>query len=72
MDIQKKNSAGRSGGVFAAFCCCGEIRKMQKTKRHLFSTHLEFASQILDVAKQIHKKKHRPHGLTPQKQCSAC
>ena len=42
MDIQKKNSAGRSGGVFAA-CCCEEIRKMQKTKRHLFSTHLEFA-----------------------------
>ena len=38
--------------VRRSFCCCEEIRKMQKTKRHLFSTHLEFASQILDVAGQ--------------------
>lgn len=43
MDIQKKNSAGRSGGVFAAFCCCEEIRKMQKQKGIYFNR--EFACE---------------------------
>ena len=41
--------------VRRSFCCILLLRgdpENAKTKRHLFSTHLEFASQILDVAGQ--------------------